>query len=144
MQSTPIKSLYLVEDEPLLRELFGEFAQMLEGFNYIGSSGDGDEALVVCLKERPCIIVLDLRLPGINGMEMLRILRKDAPESRVILFTGAYTAHTIEMALEYGAAGIVEKSAGLLELKRAIETVASGGYFYSEQIKPLLRTLEGA
>lgn len=136
-----MKSLYLVEDEPLLRELFGDFAQMLTDFEYLGSSGDGAEALKECLRLRPSIIVLDIRLPGINGIDMLGILRRELPESRVILFTGAYTAQMVELALTYEAAGIVEKSAGLLELKRAIETVASGERFFSEQLKPLLRTL---
>lgn len=136
-----MKSLYLVEDEPLLRELFEDFAQMLGDFEYLGSSGDGTEALKECLRRRPSIIILDIRLPGINGIEMLGILRREVPESRVILFTGAYTSQMVEIALAHEVAGIVEKSAGLVVLRQAIEAVARGEQYFSEQLRAILRSL---
>jgi len=75
MNEEPKRTILVVEDEGLLRELMAEKLRF-EGFNTIEAS-DGDEGLAVALKEHPDLIVLDLLMPKMGGMEVLRHLRED-------------------------------------------------------------------
>ena len=136
------KRVFMVEDEALLRDLFAQYVELLPDVEYLGSSGDGKEAIEKALTLKPDILILDLRLPEVNGLEILVLLSRKLPDTRILIFTGSTSQQSIEMAVRCGAAGFVEKSFGLDALKKAIEAVARGETYYTENAARLIRTVQ--
>jgi len=127
-----MKTIFMVEDEGMLSELFGEYVQMIPDTEYLGVCNDGAVALKRCIELKPDVIVLDIRLPGVNGLEMLKQLRTEIPVTKIIVFSGSLDAHSVRMALEGDAHGFVEKAYGLVELNKGIVEVLAGRRFYTE------------
>ncbi len=136
-----MKTLFMVEDEELIRELFSEFVQTLPDINYLGSSADGREAIARCLQLRPDILILDLRLPEIDGMEMLYLLKRKLPATKYIVFTGAYTLEMLGQALRGGVDAFTEKAGGMAELANAIQSIGKGQRYFSPTLTPSLQKL---
>jgi DNA-binding NarL/FixJ family response regulator len=127
-----MKTILMVEDEGMLSELFTEYVKLLPDTRYLGCLSEGTIALQRCLELRPDIIVLDIRLPGVNGLEMLRQLRKLLPDTKVLVFSGSLDAYSVRMALDGDAHAFVEKAYGLTELNKAIVEVIAGRHYYSQ------------
>jgi DNA-binding NarL/FixJ family response regulator len=127
-----MKTVLMIEDESMLSELFTEYVQMLPDVKYLGCCDDGAIALQRCLDLRPDVIVQDIRLPGVNGLEMLLQIRKKLPDTKVLVFSGSLDAHTVRMALDGDAHAFVEKAYGLTELNKAILEVMAGKRYYSK------------
>ena len=79
----------------------------------------------LCLEAKPDIVVLDAKLPGLNGVDILRRLAKRLPNMRVLVFSGHENPVLVREMIEAGAHGFVEKTAGLFEFKKGLETVAA-------------------
>jgi DNA-binding NarL/FixJ family response regulator len=137
-----MKTILMVEDERMLSELFVEYVAMLPDVQYLGYVSDGRVALDRCLEQKPDIIILDIRLPGVNGLEMLRKLRKALPDSKVIVFSGSLDAYSVRMALDGDAHGFVEKAYGLTELNIGITEVMKGNRYYSQGAKDYVEKLK--
>lgn len=137
-----MKRILMIEDEMMLTELFGEYVQMLEGFTYLGFCDNGTEALARCLKDRPDIVVQDIRLPGVSGLDLLQEIRAQLPETRVIVFSGSLDAHSVKTALDGDAHGFVEKAYGLAELNKAILDVSAGKRYYSKGAQDFVTRLQ--
>jgi DNA-binding NarL/FixJ family response regulator len=90
---------------------------------------------------KPDVIVLDAKLPGLNGVDLLRRLGKQIKNLRVLIFSGHENPVLIREMLESGAHGFVEKTAGLVEFKKGLETVASGGTYFGPAVAALLRNV---
>lgn len=131
--------LYLIEDEALLCDLFAEYVKTIPGIDYLGFSQDGSEAMRRCLELKPDMVVVDIRMPEVNGLEILTLLHRKLPGCKIILFTGTVDNESLRLAIRYGADGYVEKTYGLEELKKAIQVVLDGGKHYSPGIAKLLR-----
>ena len=136
-----MKTILMVEDEGMLSELFVEYVQMLPDVKYLGCVSEGHSALARCLSLRPDVVILDIRLPGINGLDMLRKLRKELPESKVIVFSGSLDAYSVLMALDGDAHGFVEKAYGLTELNKGIMEVLKGERYYSQGARDYVEKL---
>lgn len=126
-----MKTVFMVEDEVLLSDLFAEYVQMIPELKFLGSSGDGAEAMRMCLELVPDLIILDIRLPEVNGLEMLLLLRRKLPDTRIVVFSGSLDARSVRTALDCDAHGFVEKAYGLEELNKAIRLILSGERYYS-------------
>ena len=96
-------------------------------------------ALNLCLEVKPDLLVLDAKLPGLNGVDLLRRLVKTLPNVRVLVFSGHENPVLVREMLEVGAHGFVEKTAGLTEFKKGLETVANGGTYFGPAVAALLR-----
>lgn len=122
--------VYIVEDEALLRDLLKDLVEGVDGLSVAGASGDAESAFTECARLRPDMLVADVRLPGIDGVELAKKLRESQPELKILVASGFFTSAVLRRALACKVDGIVEKSAGLVEMKKALEAVASGrGYF---------------
>jgi DNA-binding NarL/FixJ family response regulator len=97
----------------------------------------------VCGSCRPDLLILDLVLPCISGMEVLRRVRKDLPQTRILVFSGACNSAVIKEALRERPHGYVEKLEGLKILKEAISTIVQGGSYYGAAASHLLSRAEG-
>ena len=131
-------SLFLIEDEELVCELLAEFLSGEEDINYLGDARDGASAIRKCRELKPEMIILDLRLPEVSGLEVLKVLHQELPESKVIIFTGSLSEDTLHTTLKNGAIAYVEKAYGLEELQKAINAAKKGEQYFSPSIARLV------
>jgi DNA-binding NarL/FixJ family response regulator len=115
----------VADDHPaVLRAVTAYLAEY--GIEVVASAGDGDEALAKIEIFAPSVAVLDLRMPRLTGIEVTAQAARTAPETAVILYSGFGDAALLTDALDAGAKGFLLKTAPLVDLVRAIETVAEG------------------
>jgi DNA-binding NarL/FixJ family response regulator len=100
------------------------------GYEIVAQGGTGQEAVDLCLEHQPDLLVLDVVLPGFNGVEALRRLRKQMRGLRVVFFSGCTQEQLIAQAISLGADGYVLKTEPLQALVDAIEAVRRGGKFF--------------
>ena len=110
--------ILIVDDEPDAVELLREF---LVGKNYeVSTAANGEEALRKVKTERPHMILLDVRMPGMNGLEVLRQVRQIDQEVGVIMVTAAAEEATGRQALQLGAVDYITKPVDLMYLERSL------------------------
>lgn len=131
-------SLLLIEDEELVCELLSEFFESDPEINYLGEARDGATAISKCRELKPEIVILDLRLPELSGLEVQKILHDEQPELKVIIFTGSLSEETLHSTLRNGAIAYVEKAYGLEELQKAIQAARDGKRYFSPSIARLI------
>ena len=136
-----MKRLVLIEDQTAIREMLVEILRLDANYQLVGEAGDGQAAVTLCLETSPDICVLDAKLPGLNGVDILRRISKKLPHMRVLVFSGHENPVLVREMLEAGAHGFVEKTAGLMEFKKGLETVASGGTYCGPAVDALLRNV---
>jgi len=100
-----------------------------ENLEIVGEASDGDEAITLTLELEPDILLLDLQMPRLPGLEAMRAIMARSPGVKIILLTSAITTQQIIEALHIGARGIVLKDAVAHHLGEAIQTVAAGNYW---------------
>ncbi len=99
----------MVDDDPSFREAVGELLSA-RGFRVVGYAQDGDEATAAVQQLRPDAVLLDIRLPGADGLDVARRLSVDDPAPVVLLTSSDPDAASQRLALEYGAVGFVPKA----------------------------------
>lgn len=133
--------LVIIEDQTAIREMLVEILKLDSNYQLVGEAGDGQAAVQLCLDTNPDLCILDAKLPGLNGVDILRRISKRLPQMRVLVFSGHENPVLVREMLEAGAHGFVEKTAGLFELKKGLETVASGGTYFGPAVAALLRNV---
>ncbi|MCX2947969.1 response regulator [Lentzea sp. NEAU-D7] len=119
-------SLLIVDDHPVVRDgLRGMFGADPR-FEVVGEAGDGAEAVAAAERLRPDVILMDLRMPGTDGVAAIRELAKRGVPSRVLVLTTYDTDSHVLPAVEAGATGYLLKEAPREELVRAVEAAARG------------------
>lgn len=108
-------------------------------FQIIGEAEDGLGALEMSLKAEPDLIILDLMMPKMNGVDVTMKVKEKLPGAKIVLLTSFATAEGLAQALQYGANGIVLKSSAEVELIPAIRTVLSGKRHLSVGLKGQLK-----
>lgn len=134
-------TVVVIDDQTIFREMLVEILRTESRFRVLGQYGTGAEGLERCLALRPNVVTLDLVLPDMSGLDVLRSLRKRLPRTRVVVVTAHERAPIIQQAAELGAHGIVTKGAPLRELRDGIERVANGGVFRCAATSEVLRAL---
>src|SRR4051812_8270690 len=100
-----------------------------DDIEFAGAARDGDEAAALIERHRPHVAVLDLRMPGRDGIELCAELQAADSPTAVIIYTGFEERDVVRRAMKAGARGVVTKTAPADELARAVRTVADGGTF---------------
>jgi len=90
----------------------------------VGSAGDSREALAMAQHDRPAIILLDVNLPEVNGLDVLPLLREHCPQSRVVMFSAQCGSQITETAMQRGAVGFVEKGVSMKKVVAHLHEVA--------------------
>jgi DNA-binding NarL/FixJ family response regulator len=118
--------LLIVDDHPIVRDgLRGAFAGN-EEFEVVGEAGDGAEAVAQAAALRPDVVLMDLRMPRVDGVEAIRKLQRESPAIRVLVLTTFDTDSDVLPAIEAGATGYLLKDAPVEELLRAVRAAARG------------------
>jgi len=136
-----MKRLVIIEDQTAIREMLVEILRLDNNYQLVGEAGEGQAAVQLCMDVKPDIVVLDAKLPGLNGVDILRRLNKRLPNLRVLVFSGHENPVLVREMIESGAHGFVEKTAGLFEFKKGLETVAGGGTYFGPAVAALLRNV---
>jgi two-component system nitrate/nitrite response regulator NarL len=101
--------ILIVDDHPITRDALAALLGQ-HGFSVVGEAGDGKEAIELARRLRPEIVLLDLSMPGLGGLEALPRLREAAPETEVVVLTASGTEENLLAAIRGGAAGYLLKS----------------------------------
>ncbi|QQZ11275.1 response regulator [Heyndrickxia vini] len=120
-------NIMIVDDQPLVREGLGSLLNLREEINVIGTASDGEEALEKALDLLPDLILMDIRMPKVNGVEGTRLIRENIPFTKVLMLTTFSDSKYIFEALEEGASGYLLKDMPTDTIVQAIKTVYHGG-----------------
>ena len=124
-QREPVRVL-LADDQRLVRESLGMLLGLLSGIDLVATASDGDEALALTHEHKPDVVLMDLRMPRLDGIEATRRLREREPDVRVIALTTYADDESVLGALRAGARGYLTKDASSDDIRNAILTVAAG------------------
>jgi two-component system nitrate/nitrite response regulator NarL len=114
------------------------------GFDVVGEAEDGDVAITQTLELEPDILLLDLAMPRLPGLEAMRAIMTKSPRVKIVLLTGTISTQQVIEALQIGARGIVLKESFADDLKQALRAVLSGDYWIGgERVANLLKALQG-
>lgn len=117
----------VVDDHPLFRDGLVSLLRTVEDVEVVGAVGDGLDAVSVAASLRPDVVLMDLNLPGLPGLEATRRILAGQPGCRVLVLTMQADQASVTSALRVGASGYLLKEAGQQEVLAAIRTVAAGG-----------------
>ena len=123
--SNPI-SVLLVDDHTLFRSGIRSLLQRHPEFNVVGEAADGFEGIKRALQLQPQVVLLDLNMPGMSGVETLQLMRQDCPDTAIIMLTVSEDAEDLSVALKAGASGYLLKNIDTDYLTRAIRRAAAG------------------
>ncbi|MCA9952762.1 MAG: response regulator transcription factor [Anaerolineales bacterium] len=119
--------LLIADDHPVVRDGLLAILSTQADFVVVGEAGDGLEAVALAAEVQPDVVLLDLEMPRMDGVETLRLLRQQNPAVRVIVFTAFDTDERILTAVQAGAQGYLLKGVPRAELFEAIRVVYRGG-----------------
>jgi DNA-binding NarL/FixJ family response regulator len=124
----------LVDDQPLFRDGLRAVLSQDPTLEVAAEAGDGEEALRVCAQVRPNVVLMDLQMPRMNGVEATRRLRATLPECKVVVLTTFDEDEWVFDALRAGAVGYLLKDADGARLREAVTTAARGESFLQPSV----------
>ena len=130
---SPIR-LLLADDHTLVRAGIRSLLESIEGVDVIAETGDGREALELIAKHRPDVALLDIGMPGLNGLEVAKRTPQASPETRIIILSMHADAAYVKKALRAGVAGYLLKGASVAELPLAVQAVMRGESYLTPKI----------
>jgi len=134
-QKTPVCiAVAIVEDDVPAREILAGWIRNTEGFSCVGEFDDAETALVKLPPAKPSVVLFDINLPGMNGIECVRKLKPRLPDTQFVMVTVYEDANHIFNALSAGASGYLLKQMRRQELMDALKDVHAGGSPMSSQI----------
>ena len=130
--------ILLADDHPMIRAGFKSMLDKSERFEIVGEAGNGKELIEIARELNPEIILVDISMPVMSGLDVLEELSNRVPGVRLIVLTMHEEREYILQALKSGAAGYLLKNIERFELERAIITVYEGGKYFSPVVTNIL------
>lgn len=134
----PLRVL-IVDDHPVFRQGLRVLLEDM-GVDVVGEESDGEAGVSTALAMHPDVVLMDVQMPGLNGVEATRRLAQQAPGLRVLVLTMVDDDQAVFAAIQAGALGYVLKGAGQREIRRALDGVAAGQAVYGPEVARRLRT----
>lgn len=134
--NNPVKPVrvILADDHTLVRAGIRALLEKLPGVEVVGEASDGREVLNLVGTHRPDVVLMDIAMPGLNGLEAAARMAKEFPDVRVIILSMHHNEEYVWRALKAGAAGYLLKKAATAELATALQRVAHGEIYLSQEI----------
>lgn len=126
-------SVVLADDHPVFRDGLRALLSSV-GIEVVGEAATGNQAVAITQQRRPDVVVMDIHMPEMNGVDATAVLGSSAPEIRVLILSMLDDDDSVFAALRAGASGYVLKDAGLTEIVGAIEAVARGEVIFGASI----------
>jgi two-component system NarL family response regulator len=142
-ESKPGIRVLIVDDHPVVRAGLTSLLRRQDGLKLAGAAHSGEEALEVLKHASVDVILLDLRMPSINGIDLLNILKTHGSAPRAIILSSYEYEEEIYQAVKAGARGYLSKNATREEIVTAIETVVGGGSYFPARILQWIEGREG-
>jgi two-component system nitrate/nitrite response regulator NarL len=140
--SVPTIRIVVADDHPVVRFGVKNMLQNEPGFEVVDEAEDGDDAITQTLELEPDILLLDLLMPRLPGLEAMRAIMTKSPRVKIVMLTGTITTQQIIEALQIGARGILLKDSMAGDLSQALRAVLSGDYWIGgERVANLLKAL---
>ena len=128
----------LAEDHALLRQSLKAYLETQGACEVVGEAQDGREAMSLYSELKPDVVLMDLSMPGVDGMVAVRSIRRDFPEARIIALTAHRAEEYLHAALDSGVDGYVVKAASAEDLLTAIRAVCRGEAYVSPEVSATL------
>ncbi len=126
--------ILICDDHKILREGLRNILQQMEGISLIEEAGEGEEVISI-LRNKPFdIVILDITLPGISGLEVLQVVKTHWPDTNVLMLSMHSQEQYMIRALQLGASGYLTKDTASEELLMAIRKISSGGKYISQSL----------
>lgn len=124
----------VADDHELVRTGITRMLDDVEGIKVVGEATNGEEALQLCRNLSPDVVLMDIKMPGIGGLEATRKIARQAPDTKVVVVTACEEDPFPSRLLKAGALGFVSKGADLEEMVHAIRSVVRGQRYLSPQV----------
>jgi len=128
----------VADDQAAVRDGLVALLSVTPGVDVVGEAADGAAAVAAAETLRPDVVLMDLRMPGVDGVEATRLIGESAPDVRVVVLTTHADDASILKALRAGATGYLTKESGRAEIARAIEAAASGQSVLDDGVTAIL------
>lgn len=126
--------ILIVDDHPVVRAGLASMLGTQQNLDVVGAAWNGQEAFALIERHRPHVMLLDLRMPGMDGIQTLQVLRSFSDPPRVLVLTNFESDEDVYRAVSAGAQGYLLKSTTQREMIEAIRTVASGRQYFPPHI----------
>ena len=136
-QLTPPFRILVVDDHSIVREGLAALLDSNKSIKIVGFAASGEEAVLAARRLKPAMIIMDLMLPDLNGIDATRLILDEFPHIRIIALSACSRAEHVYRALRSGARGYVLKTAPGPELLLAVQAVAAGDQYVSPSITAL-------
>jgi DNA-binding NarL/FixJ family response regulator len=133
----PLVRILVVDDHSVVRDGLAVLLDRNDDMRIVGSAGSGEEAILAAHRLRPDVIIMDLVLPALSGIDATRQIVSELPGTRIIALSACHTSEHVYRALRAGACGYVLKKSAGSELVSAIKAVTAGEHYVSPAITAL-------
>jgi DNA-binding NarL/FixJ family response regulator len=133
-------TVLLAEDHHIVREGFRSLLKPERDIDVVGEAETGRQAIALVKKLRPAVVVMDIAMPSLNGLEATRQIRKEFPDTKVIILSAHSDDAYVEQMMGLGAAGFLLKQTSSHVLATAIREVQKGNTFFSPEVTKRLRS----
>ena len=134
--AVPIARILVVDDAESFRRIIASILEQESGLQLVGEASDGRIAVEKADNLRPDLVLLDIGLPSLNGLQAAREIRTRAPQSRILIVSQESSREIVQAALNLGARGYVHKMEAQRELLTAIKAVIRGEVYVSSMMRP--------
>ena len=128
----------IIDDHPLMRRGIQQLVELEEGFEVVGGAGNGSEGINLALQTSPDLIILDLNMKGLSGLDPLKALRAEDVDARIVILTVSDAKNDIFTLIDAGADGYLLKDTEPDTLLSQLKRIAQGEVILSDSIKNLL------
>jgi two-component system response regulator NreC len=130
--------ILIADDHSVVRRGLRALLEASQGFNVVAECSDGEQAIHQAEKYHPDVVLLDISMPKVNGIEATRILKRQHPDIRVLMLTVHESEEYVYQVIRAGADGYVLKTADKKELWTAVRAVMDGGRFFSPGVSNII------
>jgi DNA-binding NarL/FixJ family response regulator len=130
--------ILIVDDHEVVRDGLKNILTSLDNITIAGEAGNGEDAVKMYSSLKPDLVIMDISMPGMNGIEATRVIKEKDPDARILILTMHDNQEYLNQIIRSGAKGFILKNTDKEELLDAVRTVAGGDNFFSKDISKLI------
>lgn len=135
--------ILIVDDDALIRDGLKMILETEEGFTVVGTAANGQEAVKMCSETKPDIILMDIRMPIMDGVQATKLIKQQFNNIKILLLTTFKDTEYIRSAVKNGAEGYILKSNSTESIIESIKTICQGNVVYQREVAGLISDMMG-